>query len=597
MDKENSRNTILFVVLAMGMLLLYQVFVMGPAQKRQEVAAAAARAQAAATALNPLAPGAFGSSPFVSREQAMAASPRSGIDTPALSGSVALKGARIDDLYLKLYPETLAKGSPPVELFRPEGAQQAYFADFGWAGRAASPTTTTLWKQTAGDRLTPGHPITLSWDNGQGLTFNRSFAVDAQYMFTVTDTVINRGGAAVQLAPYASVQRQGMPVLSQTAIIHEGGIGSESGQLKLWPFKKWKEKGLDTQTTTGGWLGLTDKYWLAAVIPDQSKPVTGSFRVSAVNGVDVYEANYVGGPANLGPGQQASVTHHLFAGAKKVSILKEYQTALNLPRFDDAVDWGHLWFLTKPVFMLLAFFASHVANFGIAILLLTVAIKAVMFPLANKQFASMSEMKKLQPKMEELKKKYKDDPAKQQQETMELYKREKINPMAGCLPVLVTIPVFYSLYKVLFVTIEMRHAPFFGWIKDLSAPDPTTFINLFGLLPFDPASLPGIGSFFTGVGFAHIGVWPILYGATMWLTTAMSPAPSADPTQKMIFKLFPIIFTFTMAHFPVGLVIYYSWSNILTVLQQYVIMHRHKAENPIDDFINRLKGRNAPAKG
>jgi YidC/Oxa1 family membrane protein insertase len=598
MDKENSRNTIVFVVCAVAMLILYQTFVMVPAQKRQAAEAQARAAAAAQAGLTVLPDGRVAPNPvsqFVSREQASVASPRAPIDSPALTGSVALKGGRIDDLYLKQYRVALSPTSPPVELFRPEGARQAHFAEFGWTGATGAPTQQSLWTLVSGGTLAPNRPLVLSFNNGQGLVFTRTIAVDDLYMFTVTDQVTNRSGQPVRLAPYASVQRQGQPELSKTPIIHEGGVGELGDRLELVPFKNWKKTGRVEKPSTGGWLGLTDKYWLAAVIPDQRQAIQGDFRVTTVNGVDVYEANYVSGAVDLAPNQQATAVHRLFAGAKKVSILKNYETSLGIKRFDDAVDWGMFWFFTRPIFQLLSFFQGHIGNFGLAILLLTVVVKAVFFPLANKSYESISKMKKLQPQMEAIKKRNEKDPAKAQQETMALYQSEKINPLMGCLPILIQIPVFFSLYKVLFVTIEMRHAPFYGWIHDLSAPDPTSFLNLFGLIPWNPAMTPMIGAFLDGP--MHIGVWPLLYGFSMWLTQSMSPAPSQDPTQKMIFQFFPIIFTFMLGRMPAGLVIYWCWSNTLSILQQYVIMRRYKVENPIDDLIARVSGkRRVPAK-
>ena len=592
MEKENSRNTMIFVVCAVAILLAYQFFVLEPSAKRKQ---AEARIQAAQVAQNPVAAAAPGSSVFVSREQAIASSPRTPIDTPALKGSVALKGGRIDDLYLKQYPETLAKDSPPVELFRPEGAKQAYFAVTGWAGAAQAPDANTVWKLASGGVLAPSRPIVLTYDNGSGLAFTRTIAVDERFMFTVTDVAANRGSAPVQLAPYASVQRQGQPQLTQAAVIHEGAVGAVDGKLKLLPFKAWRKQGDFSAPSTGGWLGITDKYWLAAVVPEQNEAVKSGFRVSGADGVDVYEAVFTGPARTLAPGASTTQVSRVFAGAKKVSVLKDYERTLGIPMFEDAVDWGHLFFLTKPVFALLSFFQSLVGNFGVAILMLTVVVKAALFPLANKQFESAARMKKLAPMMEEIKAKHKDDPAAQQQATMEMYKREKINPVAGCLPILITIPVFFSLYKVLFVTLEMRHAPFFGWIHDLSAPDPTTLVNLFGLIPWNPAATPLIGGFLDGP--LHLGVWPVLYGASMWLTTAMSPSPTSDPTQKLLFQIMPLFFTFFMGHLPAGLIIYYFWSNTLSILQQYFIMHRNRAENPIDDIIARLRGRQAVATG
>jgi YidC/Oxa1 family membrane protein insertase len=595
MDNQNTRNTVIFFVCAFALMAIYQVFVFGPMQKHQ---AAEQKAKAQIAAVQPIAAAAPGAAVFVNRDQALAQSPRVQIDTPSLKGSVALKGGRIDDLYMKGYPETLAKNSPPVELFRPEGAKQGYFADFGWMGSAS--TAQATWTAPAGATLSVGHPVTLTYDNGQGLVFTRTLAVDDKFMFTVTNTVANKGAAAVQLAPYASIQRQGMPQLTPINIIHEGGIGvlgegQDAGHiplisgsthtLRMQAFKNWRKTGDTDINSTGGWIGVTDHYWLSALAPDQKEAIKGSFRVTTINNVDVFEANYTGAVRMLPPGGQTSETTYLFAGAKRVSVLQAYGKTLGIPRFDDAVDWGFEWFLTKPIFWLLEFFHKVVGNFGVAILLLTLVVKALLFPLANRSFASMSKMKKLQPEMEAIKKRFPDDAAKQQQETMALYQREKINPVAGCLPVLVQIPIWYALYKVLYVTLEMRHAPFFGWIKDLSAPDPTAWGNLFGLIPYDPSKIPLAGTILA------IGVWPLLYGAVQWLTTQMSPQATTDPTQKIMMQLFPLVFTVMLAHSPSGILIYWTWSSSLTIVQQYVIMHRYGAENPIDDLIAKLRGK------
>ena len=472
--------------------------------KKREAEQKAHVAAAASTQANIAPPG---SAIFVSREQALAGSPRVAIDTPALQGSIALKGGRLDDLFLKDYRETLAKTSPPVELLRPEGAKDAYFSDSGWTGPIQSPGPLTVWTQTSQGPLSPSHPVILNWDNGQGLLFTRSIAVDARYMFTVTNTVANKGAAPVQLAAYASVQRQGIPTLTPNWLVNEGAIGSLNGILKQIAFKNWKKNGDQSGPSTGGYMGITDKYWLAAVVPAPKEDVKGEFKVSTVNGADVYEADYVGSPRTLAPGAQTSETTHVFAGAKKVAILQDYQKALSIPHFDDAVDWGWLWFLTRPMFFVLELFFHLFGNFGLAILGLTVVVKALMFPLANKSYESMSKMKKLQPEIEGIKKRFPEDAMKQQQETMALYKKEQINPLAGCITMLPTIPVFYSLYTVLTVTLEMRQAPFFGWIHDLSAPDPTTFVNLFGLIPWAPGATPLIGGILDGP--LHLGVWPL----------------------------------------------------------------------------------------
>jgi YidC/Oxa1 family membrane protein insertase len=594
MDKENSRNTIIFVVCTIAFLAIYEVFVVGPRQRQH---AADMRAQAVQSQLAARTGVAAGSPTYVSREQARQASPRVTIDTPALQGSIALKGGRLDDLFLKDYRDTISKTSPPVELFRPEGAKDAYFADFGWSGGAPMPGPLTVWRETSGATLSPGAPVTLSWDNGQGLTFTRTFSVDKLYMFTVADAVTNHGAAPVKLAPYASVQRQGQPELSRSLYIFEGAVGALDGQLRLETYKDWKKKGDQTFSSSGGWLGLTDKYWLAALIPAQATQVKAQYRVDNIDGVDVFETDYVTPPVSLAPGATAQSSTRVFAGAKKVSVLQAYQKSLGIPHFDDAVDWGMLWFLTRPIFWLLIKLYDLTGNFGLALLALTVIVKAATFPLANRSYASASKMKLLAPEIDKIKKLYKDDAAKQQQETMALYQREKINPVAGCLPALIPLPIFFALYKVLFVTIEMRQAPFFGFIKDLSAPDPSTVWTLFGLIPWNPAVLPLLGPIL--VGALHVGALALLYGFIMWLNQAMTPTTGIDPSQRQIMQFLPLMFIFFFAQMPAGLLVYYCWSTALTIAQQYVIMHRYKTENPIDTFIAKLRGRGSalPAKG
>jgi YidC/Oxa1 family membrane protein insertase len=413
---------------------------------------------------------------------------------------------------LMQYRQTVDSSSPPVELFRPEGADHAWFAEFGWTGANVPglPTADTVWAQTDGSVLAPGQPVTLSYDNGRGLIFTRKISVDDRFMFTVLDTVANHGTAPITLAPYGSVQRQGLPDdLGHNTIVHEGAVGWLGERLRLIKYHNWlKDDAPEAFPSTGGWAGVTDKYWLAALIPTQTEQIHSQFRVTKAGAVNVFEANYVGQPRAVPAGGQVTETMRLFAGAKTVPVLHDYQEHLGVPRFDSAVDWGNFWFLTRPIFIFLEFIYRHVGNFGVAILLLTVAVRLLFFPLANKQYESMTMMKKVQPQMEELRKKYKDDPAKQQQELMALYQREKINPLAGCMPILFQIPVFFSLYKVLTVTIEMRHAAFIGWIQDLSARDPTTIWNLFGLIPWDPATAPLIGSLLNTS--LHLGVLPML---------------------------------------------------------------------------------------
>jgi len=605
MQPDSNRNTIIFLVCALVLFIVYQMFVLEPQAKRRQAEAAAAHSAAVAAGVPDARAGVPGAPsvvvpPAVTRAAALAASPRVPVATPNLQGSLSLKGARIDDLFLTEYRTELAKTSPPVELLRPEGAPHAWFAEFGWTGANVPglPTAQTVWTLAQGSTLAPGQPVVMTYDNGAGLTFTRKVEVDDKFMFTVTDTVANLGAMPVTLAPYGSIQRQGVPPeVGKSGIVHEGATGWLDGHVRRYKYKDLTKKSPVEFNSTGAWTGITDKYWLAALIPNPAEQVHAVFRDTKTGGVDVYEANFTGAARAIGPGQQVNVTQHLFAGAKTVPQLQAYEASLGVAHLDEAVDWGMFWFLTRPIFLFLQYIFQHVGNFGVAILLLTVAVRVIFFPLANKSYESMTKMKKVQPLVEEMRKKFKDDPAKQQQEMMALYQREKVNPLAGCLPLLLQIPVFYSLYKVLSVTIEMRHAHFVGWINDLSAPDPTNIWNLFGLLPWDPVNLPLLGSFIGNTpaqhGFLALGVLPLLYGVTMWLTTSMNP-PAPDPTQQKIFQLMPIMFTFIMAPFAVGLLIYWTWSNILTSIQQYVIMRRFKVDNPIDKLIARLSGK-APA--
>jgi len=592
MQDQNNRNTIIFVVCFAVFLFAYQAFVLEPQAKRRQAEQAAHKP--AATAQLDRA-GVALPQREVSRQEAAAASPRLPIANPALSGSISLRGARIDDLFLTDYRETMSKNSPPVELLRPEGAKYAWFVDFGWAGANVPglPGPDTVWTAAQGSKLAPGAPVVLTYNNGAGLTFTRRIELDDRYMFTVTDTVANATAAPVTLAPYGSVQRQGVPPeLGKNTIVHEGAVGWLGKDLRLLKYAKWaKEDAPEIFPSVGGWTGITDKYWLAALIPPQNEAIQGQYRVTRAGDTAIFESNYTGQARAVPAGGQVSETTRLFAGAKTVPVLRKYQESLKISNFDNVVDWGMFRLITRPIFDFLAYIYGHIGNFGVSILVLTVVVRLVFFPLANKQYESLTKMKKIQPQMDELRKKYKDDAPKQQQELMELYKREKINPVAGCLPLLFQIPVFFALYKVLNVTIEMRHAPFYGWIKDLSARDPTTIWNLFGAIPWDPSHAPLVGGLLDTS--LHLGVLPLAYGVTMWLSMAMSP-PAGDPVQQKIMQFMPLMFTFIMAHFAVGLLIYWTWSNVLTILQQYVIMRRFAVDNPIDRIIGKLTGKPPP---
>ena len=614
MQQNDTRNTFVFVVIAVILLTAYQFLVLDPANKKR-LAEQRAKAVAEQTATAPGAPGAPAAPVIVSRDVAAAASPRVQVDTPTLKGSIRLQGARLDDLYLKGYRETLAKGSPMVELFRPEGTAHAFFTDIGWVGQnlPGLPTNQSVWTLSKGDVLSPGKPIELTYVGANGLTFTRVMTVDDRFMFTVTDTVRNTTAAPVQVAPYASILRQGLaPHHGKGQNVHEGAVGilSDDGkgaELRLLKFKPWLKKGQEaaertasstdaakriaaSYTSDGGWLGITDMYWLAAVVPDQDEKIVAQFAAPRIGDVDSYNANYAGSLHTIAPGGTISETTRVYAGAKVVQDLQAYEKGKDggqpIPDLDKAVDWGMLWFFTRPFFEALEFIFGLVGNFGVAILAVTLLVRLLLFPLAQKSYESMTRMKKLQKPMEEIRARYKEDPTKMQQETMALYQREKVNPVAGCLPILLQIPIFLAFYKVLSVTIEMRHAPFYGYIKDLSAPDPHTILNLFGLIPWDVASTPLIG----GVSaLVHLGPLPLLYGFTMWLTTAMNP-PAPDPMQQRIFQLMPILFTFIMAGFPAGLLLYWTFSNVFSILQQYINMRKFQVENPIDDFIAKVRG-------
>ncbi len=538
-------------------------------------------APSAAPLANPaetgLAPNMIAPAQAKSRAEALAASPRIAIDTKSLSGSIALKGARLDDVSLKDYHETTDPKSPNIILLSPVGSPEPYYVDVAYVAAQGKPMSLpkgdTLWSADGG-ALTADKPVTLSWSNGAGLTFKRRISVDENYMFTVADTVENKAGEAVTLFPDSSVSRIGTPKTSGYSVLHEGFIGvigAEAPSTELTYAAIAKEtsnaKILPEQDMAqGGWIGFTGKYWAAAVIPAPDEKYKGWFR-EFPGAVPQYQTDVWAEPKTIAPGASMQMSTRIFAGAKETAVLNKYQNEQGVAKLDMLIDWGLFHFITRPMFWLLEMIYKYLGNFGLSILAITVLVKGVFFPLANGSYLSMAKMKAVQPQLKALQEKFADDKPKQQQEMMELYKREKINPVAGCLPIALQIPVFFSLYKVLFVTIEMRQAPFFGWIKDLSAPDPTNVFNLFGLIPFDPTHLPMFGS------FLHLGVWPLIMGVSMWVQMKMNPEPT-DPVQKTMFAWMPVIFTFMLGAFPAGLVIYWTWNNLLSVAQQTFIMHK-----------------------
>jgi YidC/Oxa1 family membrane protein insertase len=601
--REDQKNLFLAMGLSLLVIVAWQYFYAGPKQERaREIAAqtqaAAPGAPTPAPAPAAQTPGAAPAAPAgapstapaaatpetaLTREAALAASPRIRIDTPALKGSISLKGGRIDDVALKGYRETVKPDSPNIVLLSPANAPQPFYADTGFVGQpganVALPKADTLWSADS-DVLTPAKPVTLTHDNGQGLVFTRKISVDDRYMFTVTDGVRNATAAEVSLYPYALVARRGKPKTDGYAVLHEGFVGIV-GESRVQEFTydtiEKEAKATHLSEGVGGWVGFTDKYWASVVIPDQARNFKGRFS-STGDGVKSYQSDALLDALTIAPGASAQTQTLVFAGAKETRAIDDYQKALNIKNFDLMIDWGWFYFITKPMFKLLELFFHLFNNFGLAILAVTVIVKAIFFPLANKSYVSMAKMKALQPQIAALRERHGDDKMKQQQDMMELYKREKINPLAGCLPILIQIPVFFSLYKVLFVTIEMRHSPFYGWIHDLSAPDPSTLFNLFGLIPWTPPH------------FLMLGVWPIIMGFTMFVQMKMNPEPP-DPVQKMMFAWMPLVFTFMLASFPAGLVIYWSWNNLLSVLQQYAILKRQGVKVELWDNLRSMAGK------
>jgi YidC/Oxa1 family membrane protein insertase len=605
----DNKNTILAIVLSAIVLIGWQFFFAMPQEKaKQEKLAAEQLVQKKQQQSQPAQSGTPTPTPAgpaqvpgqtneaaaaASRGAALARSPRVAIETGSVQGSIALRGGRIDDLALVKFRETVDPKSPPIVLLSPSGGPEPFYAEFGWTGAAGAntklPTSDTVWAQQGSGALGVGHPVTLTWDNGQGIEFRRTISVDDKFLFTIKDEAANKGSSPVTLYPYALISRHGTPVTLGYYILHEGLIGVLGSEgLQEYTYKKIEEKKELSFDVTNGWLGFTDKYWAAALLPDTDAHLKAHFATGKLGTQDTYQTDYLLDAVTIAPGATGSANARLFAGAKEVALINSYEKQLNLNRFDLLIDWGWFYFITKPLFNVIDYFYHLVGNFGLAILLVTVLIKLAFFPLANKSYASMAKMKAVQPQMTALRARYPDDKAKQQQELMALYKKEKINPLAGCLPIAIQIPVFFSLYKVLFVTIEMRHAPFFGWIHDLSSPDPTNVFNLFGLIPFDPTIVPVVGH------FLHLGAWPLIMGVTMWAQMKLNPAPP-DPTQQMIFNWMPVIFTFMLASFPAGLVIYWAWNNSLSVLQQSVIMRKHGAKIELIDNIKSLFVKKKPS--
>jgi YidC/Oxa1 family membrane protein insertase len=581
MNSEDSRNLILAIVLSLVVLIGWNYFYGAPQLQRDHqaqtqpnspapspVAGAAAPPNSTASAPQTPASAALETKP---RAEALAASKRVPIDTASLGGSINLTGGLIDDLSLKAYRETIDPSSPNIVLFSPQGAPAPYWAETGFVSDAGAatkfPGRDTLWSAD-GDKLTTERPLTLTWDNGAGLTFQRRIAVDEKYMFTIRDSVSNKGSEPASVHPYGLILRRGKPDVSGYAVLHEGFVGvvgDSSVQEITYPAIEKETQKTRSLKGAGGWLGFTDKYWASAVIPDQSANIDARFSAAGAAQPEDYQTDFLGEAKTVAPGETNETVSRIFAGAKEVATIDAYQAQYGIKKFDLMIDWGWFYFITKPLFRLIDTIYKFVGNFGVAILVVTVLVKLAFFPLANRSYLSMAKMKKVQPEIAALKERFPDDRAKQQQAQMELFKKEGVNPVAGCLPMVIQIPVFFALYKVIFITIEMRHASFFGWIHDLSSPDPTNVFTLFGLIPWNPTALPVFGHFLA------LGVWPLIMGVSMFFQMKMNPEP-ADPVQKTMFAWMPVIFTFMLGTFPVGLVIYWTWNNTLTVLQQYYIM-------------------------
>ncbi len=592
-----NKNLILVLILSFGFLFVWQYFVIAPREaieetKRIEIAqqtnnfaptSATPSTVPSSSASNANVPQSNVTSTNIampallnpmSIAQELAKNLRVPIASKRITGSISLKGGRLDDISLNDYRLTLDENSDNVTIFSPSGSRAPYYADFGWApvGTVKVPTANTIWSAPARAKLSEATPVTIQWDNGEGLTFYRQYNIDENFLISITQSVKNSSNTAVSLHPYGLIARHGTPDTDGIFILHEGPIGlmGEDGLQEI-SYGDLTDNPAQSFTNKKGWIGFTDKYFASTLIPDQSEEYTAKFSASGTPRTN-FQTDYLLSPRTIAVGGEASIKNSLFVGAKEDNVITAYRDNLGFEKLDLLIDWGIFYFITKPLFSLLMFLNGLIGNFGVAILAVTVIVKIIFFPLANKSYASMGKMKKLQPEILKLKERYADDRTRMQQAQMELFKKEKVNPMAGCWPMLVQIPVFFALYKVLYIAIEMRQAPFFGWIQDLAAPDPTSIFNLFGLIPF---SLPA---------FLLIGVWPILMGITQFVQMRLNPAP-ADKVQAMIFGWMPVFFVFLLASFPAGMVIYWTWSNFLGVIQQAYIMKKHDVEIALWDNI------------
>lgn len=581
---EEHRRMMLFVACAALIMLLSWVFITKPNMERAKLEAAKQNAVPAVTATELVV---AKDDAIVSLPDALAGNARLPVETPKLVGTMNTTGLRFDDFLLKDYYTTL-ENNELVRLLAPSNTKGSNFVEVGFIaeGNIAVPTNATSWKIVSGDKITPATPMILQWDNGQGLVFRRTISIDQRYVVTVAQTVENKGSAPVKLYPYALISEahhipakgEKVPFDKQaSAVQHTGPLAYLDGELEEKSYEDMRDDKNFEYKNVKGWLGMTSKYWLVALLPKDGEIFDARFAwQKGDQEQDIFQVDYRGQPVTVAPGASEKTEMNFFAGAKKLSVLTDYEDQLNIPKLDLAVDFGVLYFLTKPIYHVLSYMGNYMheemhltVSFGVALLLLTVLMRLLTFPLQNKAYRSMNAMKDLAPKLQELKEKHGKDKAVFQQEVMALYKREKVNPASGCLPILIQIPIFFALYKVIFITLDMRHAPFWGWIHDLSAPDPSNIFNLFGLLPFTPPA------------FLALGAWPLLYGITMYIQQSLNPKPE-DPTQQQVFAFLPWVFTFVFAQFPAGLVIYYTWSNLLGIVQQYSLrrLHGHPVKQP-----------------
>ncbi len=556
-----NRNVIIAVILSTAILIGWSMYFENPDEAQRKRLEIQGKTETQTNIQKPETPQTTKANPTkaISRGEALKEGDRVSVENSNLAGSISLRGAIIDDIVLKNYRETLDKNSKPIVVLSPKKSDEGYFVESGWASTKSDikvPDNNSIWQIRDGKKLTPTSPVTLEWNNREGIIFSKKIEVDNKYLFKITETIRNEKNKTIELFHYSQITKNTKPTTENFYILHEGLIGVVDKNLKEETYSTI-EKEKKTYAGKSGWFGITDKYWMSAIIPESGKSFKGEYSFA-----NSYKANFIiSEPTIANPQKSTSATLKIFIGAKEVYPIDNYTEIEKIDRFDLSIDWGWFYFITKPLFFVIDYIFKIVGNFGLAIIILTLIVRILFFPLNNYSFKSMAKMKVLQPETLRIKELYKDDVKRTQQEMMALYKREKVNPLSGCLPILIQIPIFFAVYKMLFVTLEMRHAPFFGWIKDLSAADPTTIFNLFGLIPWNPPS------------FLMIGVWPILMGITMYFQMKLNPTPP-DPIQAKIFAFFPLIMTVMLATFPSGLVVYWTVSNVLTMAQQYYIMKK-----------------------